>query len=375
MCSERAKEELKKTLCNKCFNRYQDWSDEIYNSWLLYIKGADRKDIIKNTYFSNFKSIYQHFKKHECYKKIAKTRKLWFRPTKKFEHIELNKYPWLMGLFYADGTISASGTKLAFYLSLHEKIIANEVVENLQDLTGSKKPIAIDKIGNMYGVRYHSLELCEKFPNKKDSNAFIRLWKGFNEKERMRFLAGFVDGDGSCAFEDGINSIQIYNKDQPFVLDAFYSFLKQYGYVSVQKNKIYISPEIGVILKPFTIKRYIKKPYKGAVDVDKALKMLRNGVSVYKISKRMGFDKKTVYLALKRVYGKKLIEEYFKTNKTKRQNTYSGSYDLDYIFKMLKTGRSLNSLVNYRNHTHVKQCLFKIYGENKIKPHIRRKSG
>lgn len=369
---EHAKEELKKVLCEKCFEKHPEWSDEIYNSWLLYIKGADRKEVIENTHFSYFKSIYYHFKKHCCYKKIAKARKIWFKYIKNFEYVQLNEYPWLVGLFYADGSIS-NDTKLAFALSLHEKIIVNEVVKHLRDIIGDEMHIAVDKIGNMYSVRFHSTELCRKFPNKKDKDKFLKLWKNFNKKEKMRFISGFIDGDGSCSFEDDINSISIYNKDQPFILGAFYTFLRQYGYVSLpNKNRLYISPKVGIILKPFILKRHIKKPYIGSVDVDKALEMLKNGNSVYKISKIMKFDKKTVLLALKRVYGKQLIAKYFKRNKTRKQSIYSGKYDLDYIFKMLKAGKTLNSLLKYKSNGHVRDCLFKLYGEKQVKPYIRR---
>ena len=83
----------------------------------------------------------------------------------------------------------------------------------------------------------------------------------------------------------------------------------------------------------------------------------------------MGFNKKTVLLALKRVYGKQLIEKYFRINEIKRREEYSGIYDLDYIFRMLKSGKSLNSLIEHKNHNHVKNCLFKVYGKVEITPY------
>lgn len=368
---EHAKKELEEVLCKKCFKKHPCWSDEVYSSWLLYIKGADRKEIIENTHFSALASLYPYFRKHECFKDIAKTRKKYFKHAKAVDDVQIAKYPWLLGLFYADGAIN-NGTKLSFYLSLHEMPIVHEVVKNLKTILGNKAHIAIDKVGNMYAVRFHGTELCRQFPSKNDKKLFLELWNNFNIKEKMSFISGFVDGDGSCSFEDGINSIHIYNKYQEFILESFFNLLKNRGYVSLKNGTLYISPNVGEMIKPFTIKRKIKKPYLGDIDVDIAFRMLKNGTSVRSISKNMGYDKKAILLALRRVYGKRSIDTHLSKNLMERRKKYSGRYDLDFIYNSLKEGKTLNSLVNYRSHSHVKSCLFKVYGRKRIKPYIRK---
>lgn len=316
---KRALEELEHVKCDGCERRVPGWTNEIYKSWKRYVNGADRNYLVEGTSFSSYVSLKYHFRKHPCYKKVAKVRKRWFRPTKKYCDVIIRNFPWLLGLFYADGYIR-NGSQIAFALSAHESAIADEVVRQLKEILGKQSHIVKSMVGNMYEVRFHSVEFCENFPDKRDKDSFLSIWKGFSVKEKMQFIGGFIDGDGGCSFEDGINSIQIYSKNQVFVLDSFFTFLKQHGYISLRRNKLYLSPSVGLILRPFTVKRKIKKHYTGKVDVVKALNHLKCGTSAYRISKIMGFNKKTVLLALKRSYGKHLIEELFAKNKEKKRN-------------------------------------------------------
>jgi len=308
-----ALEKLKVIKCKNCFKKPDDWSDIIYTKWLKYINGCDKQDLIKNTKFSYFKSVTYHFKKHLCYKKIAKVRKDWFRYCKRYDGIKVRD-PWLLGLYYADGSKTNNG-KLSFFLSYHESKIVAQVIKKVKSIFGKNLYVKVDLVGNMYVIRMHGLDLCNKFPYKQDKKNFAKLWINFTKNEKFKFIAGFIDGDGCCSFEDDIYSIQAYIKCTPFILPAFYKFLKKFGYVSVNRRYcLYISPKIGKLICPLTMKRTIKKEYKGTVDVKTAYCLLSKGYYLRTIAKVMGFDKKTIAIALKRVYGKRCIQRYLDTN-------------------------------------------------------------
>jgi len=366
---------LKNSLCKKCFEKHQDWSNEIYSCWKKYIGGATEKEIIKDTHFTRLVSVMYHFRKHICYKKISSVRRRWLRPVKTHVIVSPKEFPWLLGLFYADGSIH-DGTQLSFGLAIHEKIIENRVVQELKQILGNSAHIVTETVGNMRNVRTHSVELCDKLPSKNNDKEFLKLWEIFTTKKKLEFIGGLIDGDGSCSFEDGINSIHLFSRLVPFILNPFKSFLSKYGYVSLTGNELYISPKVGFFIKKFTLKKDIKKPYLGGVNVNKAFSLLKNGISVYKISKIIGFNKKTILIALKRVYGKRLIQKYFDKNRLKRINEYSGKYDLKHIFNLLKKGHTLNSIIKKEHsHSHVKQCLIKVYGKERIEKYIRKTKG
>ncbi len=296
--SAKSLEGLNKLVCKNCYKKVFSWDKEIYSCWLKYIKGYNRKKLIKNTHFLNPESLKVPFRKHPCYKKVAMFRKKWFRPSNKLSEIDFYKYPWLLGIYYADGSIS-NKSKLTFALSLHESIIVNKIIKQLKEILGKDAHIVKEKIGNMYLIRTHGIEVCNKFPNKKLELEFLKIWKKFNNNQKLKFVAGYIDGDGSCSFDVGIDSIQVYSKKIPYLPAYFYKFLKQSGYVSLcNKYLVYFSPQVGRILKPFVLKRYIKRPYNGSVDVKKALNLLKTN-SLRQTARMMNFDKKTISLAIK----------------------------------------------------------------------------
>ncbi len=305
--------ELKKIVCNRCKRNLQNWDDETFKCWLKYIDGCDRKNLVFGTRFSSYGSLKYHFRGHPCYKKIAIFRKKWFR--KILASIKSNpiNYPWLLGLFYADGTLHM-GSQLSFSLSKHERIIADSVVKQLNEIL-DRPHIVLENIGNMINVRSHSIELCDSFPKKNNKNKFESIWENYSNLQKMQFIAGFIDGDGSCSFEDDIDSIGVYSKQVPFLLENFHLFLSKFGYVSLKENKLYISPKVGTIIKKEALKRFIKKPYSGSVDTKKCYKFLKSGFSIRKIAKTMNFDKKTITIALRRVYGKNKIERYVRKHR------------------------------------------------------------
>lgn len=79
---------------------------------------------------------------------------------------------------------------------------------------------------------------------------------------------------------------------------------------------LYLSPKVGLKLKPFLVKKDIKRPYNGSVDSQKALDLLKNGFSMRNIAKKLKKDRKTITLALKQVYGINLIQKYLDKNST-----------------------------------------------------------
>lgn len=311
----RALKLLKKSICKNCKRRLPNWDDDVYTCWLRYVNGCDRTEIIRNTRFSLYVSPRYYFRNHPCYRKIARIRKLWFRPVKMYVNISLQEHPWLLGIFYADGS-KHTGSQLSFALSLNEDIIAKKIVKELKKILGKKSHIVTEMIGNMINVRTHSVELCDVFPNKNNKKELVDVWRLFNRIEKLNFIGGYVDGDGSCQFQDDINSIQLFSK-RTFVLVLFKEFLIKYGYTSLNGSLMYISPKVGSIIKGYTLKAKIKKPYTGSVDTEKALNMLRSGFSLRLISKLMNFDKKTISIALKRVYNKRLVQKYLDRNNTK----------------------------------------------------------
>ena len=296
--STKSLKELSKLICKNCYKNIPKWNNDTYNCWLKYIKGCNRKDLIKNSHFLNPESLKVPFRKHPCYSEIAMFRKGWFRPTNKLDKINFCQYPWLLGLYYADGSIS-NGNKLTFALSLHESIIVNKVIKQLKEILGKEANVVKEKIENMYLIRTHGIEVCCNFPKKKSKLEFLKILDKFNNNQKLKFISGYVDGDGSCAFDVGIDSIQIYSKKVSYLPNYFYKFLKQFGYVSlIRKYIVYFSPQVGRILKPFILKRYVKRPYNGSVDIKKALNLLKTN-SLRQTAKIMNFDKKTISLAVK----------------------------------------------------------------------------
>lgn len=310
--STRDKLKLKNVICNKCYKRADSWDDEIYIIWLRYLEGEDRNKIVNGTRYLSFHSLKYQFKKHPCYNKIANIRKYFKGVKTNVNGVNFLEYPWLLGLYFADGFIR-NRSQLAFGLSMHEELIENKVFEELKQILGENAHIKRELIGNMRQIRTHSIELCDAFP-KKNKDSFYNLWNQFSERDKMEFIGGLIDGDGSCSFDVGVNSVQIFSKFFPFMLEEFRDLLSKYGYVSLLKegNCLYLSPKVGLAIKPYLVKRYIKRPYNGAVDVKRAFELLKQGVSVCKISKIMGFNKKTVNLALKQVYGMETIKSMFR---------------------------------------------------------------
>lgn len=316
----RALKLLKKSICKNCKRRLPNWDDDIYTCWLRYLNGCDRTEIIRGTRFSLYVSPRYYFRNHPCYRKIARIRKLCFRPVKMYVNISLKNYPWLLGIFYADGS-KHTGSQMSFALSLNEDIIAKKIMKELKKILGKKSHIVIEMIGNMINVRTHSVELCDSFPCKDSKKEFIELWSSFNEEAKLDFVGGYVDGDGSCAFQDDIDSIGLFSK-RKFIIVTFKKFFLKYGYVSMKGNKMYMSPTVGVIIKRHAMKEHITKLYSGKVDTESALKMMKRGNSLYRISKFMGFDKKTISIALKRTYNKRMIQRYLDRKNTSLK--YSG---------------------------------------------------
>jgi lambda repressor-like predicted transcriptional regulator len=368
----RALKLLKKSICKNCKKRLPNWDDDVYTCWLRYLNGCDRTEIIRGTRFSLYVSPRRYFRYHPCYRKIARIRKLWFRPVKMYVNVSLKDHPWLLGIFYADGS-KHDGSQLSFALSLNEDIIAKKIVKELKKILGKKSHIVTEMIGNMINVRTHSVELCDAFPNKNNKKELVDVWRLFNRAEKLNFIGGYIDGDGSCQFQDSINSIQLFSK-RTSVLGLFKEFLTKYGYTSLNGSLMYISPKVGSIIKPFTLKQYIKKIYMGSVDIKKALTLLEYGISVRKISKIMRFDKKTILIGLRRTYDKKKIQVLINKNESKRLSEYHGKYDLKKAFKMLKKGYSLGSIARLFNveFTHLKNILSKRYGKSVIKRYIKK---
>lgn len=311
----RALKNLQRVICKNCKKKLKGWNDDVYTCWLRYMSGCDRKELIKGTHFTGYTSPRYYFKNHPCYKKIAKIRKLCFKAVKKHVNVSIKDYPWLLGIFYADGS-KHNESQLSFSLSLNEDIIAKQIVKELAKILGKKSHIVTELIGNMINVRTHSVELCDTFPDKNRENKLKDIWHLFNKEEKLKFIGGFIDGDGNCSFQDDINSIQLFSK-RKFILVLFKKFLLPYGYTSLKENSMYISPKIGLIIKEHTLKSNVKRPYVGNVNVEKALNMLRDGYSLRSISKLMDFDKKTISIALKRVYNKRMIQKFLDKNNTK----------------------------------------------------------
>lgn len=285
----------------------EDWDSGVSKCWKRYVKGCDRKELIKGTRFTYFKSLVYHFRQHPSYKEIAKVRKTVFRRVKSLVMKKIEKYPWLLGLYYADGS-THMGTQLSFSLSLHEKVIAERVIKELKEIMSDDAHIACDIIGHMTSVRIHSVELCCVLPKKSDEQSFFKIWRKFTTHQKLEFIGGFTDGDGSCSFEDRIYSIHIYSKIVPYLISYFKQVLGKYGYLSIHPYWIYLSPDIGHVIKPFTMKQYIQKAYAGSVDVDKAFRLLKSGTSLRKMAKIFGKDKKTISIALRRSFDRDLVE-------------------------------------------------------------------
>lgn len=306
---------LRDALCKRCKKRLPEWDEDVYICWLRYLNGCNREELVKGTRFSFYTSPRHYFKKHPCYKKIANIRKLCFKSVKKHIDVSIKDYPWLLGIFYADGS-KHNGSQLSFSLSINEDAIARKIVKGLKEIVGKKSHIVTEIIGNMINVRTHSVELCDVFPNKNNKKELVDIWRLFDRAEKLNFIGGYMDGDGNCSFQDDINSIQLFSK-RTFVLNFFKEFLTRYGYTSLNGNFMYISPKVGSVIKEYTLKAKIKRPYTGNVDTERALNMLRSGYSLCLISKLMNFDKKTISIALKRVYNKRLIQKYLDRNNTK----------------------------------------------------------
>jgi len=368
----RAFAELRRALCDSCYVKHFEWDEDTFLCWIRYINGIDREDLIKNTRFNSYVSLKSHFRKHSCYSKIARIRKQWFRPIKGFLNKPIKEHPWLLGLFYADGYIR-NKSQLSFALSMHESLIEDRAFLLLKDITSPNTHIVKEFVGNMRQIRLHSTEVCDGFPIKKDKIFFLRLWNTFNEEQKLHFIAGFIDGDGSCCFDVGINSIQLYSKNIPFIIKSFYEFLSRKGYISILDNgcKLYISPNVGLLLKPYLVKKDIKRVYNGNVDIKKAFELLEQGKSVYNIARVLGFSKKTVHSALKQVYGIEKIKMY--TDKTKRQGRAKYfDKDLSFYYSLFKNERNLYKICKKYNlhHTHLKHLLFKKYGKEEIGKYI-----
>ncbi len=295
---------LKVALCKDCFGRSVNWTDHIYSEWLKYLKGQPLE-------LRTHKTLQYHFKKHPCYNKIAKIRKN-FKKTKTHVKKPITNYPWLLGLYYADGFVR-NKSQLAFALSMHEELIEDRVCRELKEILTKNANVRKEFIGNMRQVRIHSTELCDYFPDKYNEQVFLKLWNKFTRWQKLEFIAGFIDGDGSCAFDVGITAIQAYSKELTFLLKKFYELLFNFGYVSLLDNrhKLYISPKVGLILKKHIVKKDVKRPYNGSVDVQRAFQLLKKGQSVCSIAKEMSFNKKTVNLALRQVYGYDRIKKLF----------------------------------------------------------------
>lgn len=309
---------LNKVRCNRCKLKLPNWDDEIYKCWLLYINGADRQKLIKGSRFTLYVSPRYYFRKHPCYREISSVRKTLFRSVKTRVRGNLVDHPWLLGLYYADGFLRNRKSQLAFALGKNEKLIANQVRKELRKLLyGSKLNIAKDLIGNMLQIRIHSRELGILLPEKKNKKQFKKLWTSFNRSSKIKFIAGFIDGDGSCQYDVGINSVQIYSKLVPFVLKTFKKFLAEFGYVSLKDYRLYLSPTVGTMLKPYTEKRRIKVPYGGKIDAKTAFELMRNGLPMREIARRFHRDRKTITIALKKIYEPETIQHYLDLHNTK----------------------------------------------------------
>ncbi|MCX6742451.1 MAG: hypothetical protein NTX24_04760 [Candidatus Pacearchaeota archaeon] len=308
---------LKKARCPNCNNKVLGWNEEVYSSWLKYLNGKNRDQLIKDTSFSNYVSLKYHFKKHPCYKKIAYIRKRYFRIVKTTVKNNIEDHPWLLGFYYADGFTRTNRTQLAFVPSKNEEIIADRIEKELKSLLEGEICINRDYIDNMIQVRTHSCELARSFPDKKSEKQFKKIWDSLNTESKKKLIAGFIDGDGSCQFDVGVNSIQVYSKIVPFILRPFKEFLSYFGHVSQQNYNLYLSPNIGKLLKPYIEKRNISSPYEGKVDTKKAFNFLKNDIPMREIARQMHKDRKTISLALKKVYGPSKIQIYLNRYNTK----------------------------------------------------------
>lgn len=312
-----ALDKLNKSLCRNCDKNLLNWDKEVFSCWIKYLKGVDRKELISGTRFNQYSSLKYYFKDHPCYNKIASTKKRFFRPVKTKVLSDPKNYPWLIGLFYADGFIRTRKTQLAFVLGINEEKIVQRVEKELREIVGEKSRIARDIIGNMIQIRIHSSDLCRSMPDKKSREQFLEFWKNLGYNSKMQVIGGFIDGDGSCQYEVGINSIQIYSKVVPFILEPFKDFLSDLGYVSQKDYRIYISPAVGKILKPYVEKRNISTMYRGDVDIESAYKMLKENMAMREIARKLNKDRKTITLALKKVYGIDEIQKYLNLHNTK----------------------------------------------------------
>jgi intein/homing endonuclease len=136
-------------------------------------------------------------------------------------------------------------------------------------------------------------------------------------ESKKKFIAGFIDGDGSCQYSLGINSVQIYSKVVPFILTPFRETLSEFGYVSQKEYRLYLSPEVGKMLKPYTEKKNISSEYNGNVQVELSFELLKNNVPMREIARRLKKDRKTITLALKKVYGMPNIQPFLDAHNKK----------------------------------------------------------
>lgn len=362
--SNRYLRKLEEVTSSCCFEKVESWDESIYSSWLGYIKGEDRNILHKKTKFASFSSLKRYFRMHPCQPKISQQRKK-FRKIKTRLIGPITSCPWLLGLHFADGCVK-NKSQISFALSMHEKLIENRVEEELKKILGKNAHIAKEYVGNMRVIRTHSIELSDHLP-KKDKDGFTNLWKNFSRKEKIQFMAGFIDGDGSCAFDVGIESIQIFSKDFPYILKEFKHLFLGKGQVTLYNISnglmLYLSPPIGRLLKPFLIKKDIKRPYRGSVDVQRAMNLLKNKISIYQIAKDMSKSKKTVHLALKQVYGINEVKKYTQLTKRAYSDRYS-TKNLEKYYKALIGGNSLYRIAkeNGLHYSHIKRLLKKNYG-------------
>lgn len=119
----------------------------------------------------------------------------------------MHDYAYLLGLYLADGSLSSKGNSIAFCLQGNEGDIVDRVVSILRHMSINPTVNVEKDRRNMIRVNGCASNLFSFFPRKKvvlDGNVdeflfFLKERKLLEVGDRLiAFLAGLLDGDGSC---------------------------------------------------------------------------------------------------------------------------------------------------------------------------------
>lgn len=160
---------------------------------------------------------------------------------KYFDKIGVNQ-AWLMGFIAADGTIRKDRNTIKIGLSSVDK----EILEKIKEEVQIERPI-LDYLTNN-GFAVSQLEWTSK--NHKDFLAKygivnnktylpLHLPKDFNEEQKLAFILGYFDGDGSISRQDEYLRFRICSHRDEILQDIAKFFISKYNNLefSVSKDK------------------------------------------------------------------------------------------------------------------------------------------